>query len=148
MKKSEARVNHYLLDTNVISETARPQPDAGVLRWFNQLSILRLPAVGIYELASGIQRLPAGKKREFLEAWLAELLASDCDVLPFDRAAAFTCAALESEARRRGRPIELRDLLILAIAKSQDLGVATRNVDHFRGFGVPVYDPFNDVQIL
>lgn len=141
-------MSHYLLDTNVISETARPQPDAGVLRWLNQLSILRLPAVGIYELASGIQRLPAGKKREFLEAWLAELLASDCDVLPFDRTAALTCAALESEARRRGRPIELRHLLILAIAKSQDLGVATGNIDHFRGFGVPIYDPFNDVQIL
>jgi hypothetical protein len=58
------------------------------------------------------------------------------------------CAVLETEARRQGRPIELRDLLILAIAKAQDLGVATRNVDHFRGFGIPVYDPFNDVQIL
>jgi predicted nucleic acid-binding protein len=138
----------YLLDTNVLSETARPQPNADVLRWLDQLSILRLPAVGIYELASGIQRLPAGKKRTYLEEWLAELLAADCEVLPFDQAAALTCAALESEARRRGRSIELRDLLILAIAKSQDLGVATRNIAHFRGFGVPLYDPFNDVQIL
>jgi toxin FitB len=75
-------------------------------------------------------------------------LASDCEVLPFDRAAALGCAALESEARRRGRTVELRDLLILAIAKAQDLSVATRNVDHFRGFGVPVYDPFNDIQVL
>jgi predicted nucleic acid-binding protein len=148
VKKSEARVSQYLIDTNVISETAQPQPNAGVLRWLNQLSTLRLPAVGIYELASGVQSLPAGKKRAFLEEWLAELLASDYDVLPFDRAAGLTCASLESEARRRGRPIELRDLLILATAKSQDLGVATRNVNHFRGFGVPIYDPFNDVQIL
>lgn len=141
-------MSQYLLDTNVISETTRPKPDARVMRWLGQLSALQLPAVGIYELASGIQRLSAGKKREFLEDWLAELLASDCDVLPFDRAAALSCAALESEARRRGRTIELRDLLILSIAKSQDLGVATRNVDHFRGFGVPVYDPFNDIQSL
>lgn len=141
-------MNHYLLDTNVISETTRPIPDARVIHWLGRLSSLLLPAVGVYELASGIQRLPAGKKREFLEDWLAELLASDCDVLPFDRTAALHCAALESEARRRGRTIELRDLLILAIAKAQDLGVATRNVDHFRGFGVPVYDPFKDVQFL
>jgi predicted nucleic acid-binding protein len=141
-------VSHYLVDTNVISETTRPKPDAGVIRWLDQLPTLHLPAVGVYELASGIQRLPAGKKREFLEDWLAELLASDCEVLPFDRAAALSCATLESEARRRGRTIELRDLLILAIAKSQDLGVATRNAAHFRGFGVPVYDPFNDIQVL
>lgn len=137
----------YLIDTNVISETARPKPDTNVTRWLGQLPTLTLPAVGVYELASGIRRLPKGKKREFLESWLAELLASDCDVLPFDREAALNCAMLEAEARQRGRTIELRDLLILAIAKSQDLGVATRNVAHYRGFGVPVYDPFEDKSV-
>lgn len=138
----------YLLDTNVISETTRPRPDADVTRWLGQLSSILLPSVGVYELASGIQRLAAGKKRRFLEEWLAELLGSDCEVLPFDREAALSCAILETEARRRGRTVEQRDLLILAIAKSQDLGIATRNVGHFRGFGVPLYDPFSDSQIL
>jgi predicted nucleic acid-binding protein len=141
-------VTSYLIDTNVISETARPNPDASVIRWLGQLSPLVLPAIGVYEIASGIQRLAAGKKREFLEAWLAELLGSDCEVLPFDSSAALECAALESEARRRGRAVELRDLLILAIAKSQGLGIATRNVTHFRGFGVPIYDPHTDSQVL
>jgi hypothetical protein len=42
----------------------------------------------------------------------------------------------------------VRDLLILGIAKSQDLGIATRNITHFRGFGVPVYDPFSNVHTL
>lgn len=138
----------YLLDTNVISETAKPKPDANVTRWLGQLSSMTLPAVAVYEIASGIQRLPAGKKRQFLEDWFAELLASDCHVLPFDRDAALRCAALESEARRQRRTFELRDLLILAIAKSQELGVATRNVAHFRGFDIPVYDPFSDTQTL
>jgi predicted nucleic acid-binding protein len=141
-------VNDFLLDTNVVSETARPSPDAKVLHWLSQLSTLLLPAIGVYELASGIQKLPTGKRRKFLENWFAELLASDCDVLRFDREAALSCALLESDARRRGRAIEIRDLLILATAKSQNLTVATRNVDHFRGFGVPVYDPFSDSQIL
>lgn len=108
---------------------------------------MTLPAIGVYEIASGIHRLAAGKKREFLEDWLAELLASDCDVLPFDSDAALSCAELEAYARRKGRAIELRDLLILAIASARSLGVATRNVTHFRGFGVPVYDPFGDVEI-
>ena len=39
-------------------------------------------------------------------------------------------------------------VLILAIAKSQGLAVATRNVNHFRGFGVPIYDPFRDLLSL
>jgi len=138
----------YLLDTNVISEVVRPQPDGNVIRWLGQLPFMILPAIGVYEISSGIQRLPAGKKREFLEDWLAEILASDCDVLPFNLDAALSCAALEAEARRLGRTIELRDLLILATARSQDIGVATRNISHFRGFGIPVYDPFSDAHIL
>lgn len=138
----------YLLDTNVISETVRPKPDGNVLRWIGQLSSITLPAIGVYEIASGIQRLPPGKKREFLEDWLAELLAFDCDVLPFNCEAALSCATLEAEVRRLRRSIELRDLLILATAKAQDVGIATRNVAHFRGFGVPVYDPFSDAYII
>ncbi len=138
----------YLLDTNVISETARPNPDAQVSCWLRQLTSVTLSAVGVYEIGSGIQRLPSGKKRVFMEEWFAELLASDCDILPLDRDAALRCAVLEAEARRQGRTVEVRDLLILGIAKSQDLGVATRNVAHFRGFGVPVYDPFSNVHTL
>ncbi len=135
----------YLLDTNVISETTRPKADESVIRWLARLPVLLLPSVGVYELASGIWKLPAGKKRAYLENWLSELLAANCQVLPFDRDAALSCAQLESENRRRGRAIEQRDLYIVATAKAQDLGVATRNVTHFRGFGVPVYDPFSDV---
>ena len=138
----------YLVDTNVVSETAKPVPDANVLRWLGQRLPLVLPSIAVYEIASGIQRLAPGKRREFLEAWLAELLNTAGDVLPFDGSAALACATLESEARRLGRAFELRDLLILAIAKSRDLGVATRNVSHFRGFGVPVYDPFDDLYVL
>jgi predicted nucleic acid-binding protein len=141
-------MSRYLLDTNVISETTRPKPNANVSRWLGQLSTLMLPAVGVYEIAAGIERVPAGKKRAFLEDWFAELLESTCEILPFERDAALGCAALESEARRRGRSIELRDLLILATAKAHHLGVATRNAAHFRGFGVPVYDPFTDTQAL
>lgn len=37
---------------------------------------------------------------------------------------------------------------LIDTTKSHNLGVATRNAAHFRGFGVPVYDPFNDIQTL
>lgn len=138
----------YLLDTNVISETARKKPEPGVLAWVGSLPSLAIPAVAIYEIASGIQRLPPGDKRAFLEEWFAELLGTGCDIVPFDREAALACAVLEAEARHKHRTIETRDLFILAIAKSRAIGIATRNVGHFRGFGVPLYDPFKDVHLL
>lgn len=138
----------YLLDTNVISETARRKPSAEVVRWISGLSTLMIPSVGVYEIASGIQRLPSGDKRVYLESWLAELLASSCEIVPFDGAAALACAALEADARHRRRAIEQRDLMILATAKSRGLGVATRNVTHYQGSGVPLYNPFDDVHLL
>ncbi|MEP7125380.1 MAG: PIN domain-containing protein [Byssovorax sp.] len=138
----------YLIDTNVISETARRKPSAGVVRWLSGLSTLLIPSVGLYEIASGIQRLPSSDKRVFLESWLAELLASSCEVVPFDGDAALACAALEADARHRRRTIEQRDLMILATAKSRGLGVATRNVAHYQGSGVPRYNPFDDVHLL
>lgn len=137
----------FLLDTNVISETARPQPSMRVLEWIGRLPSLHLPSVAVYELAAGIKRLPAGKRRRFLEQWFADLLGSDCSVLPLDRDGALASAEIEVDARRHGRAVESRDLLILGTAKAHSLGVATRNVAHFRGLGVPIYDPFEDTHI-
>lgn len=138
----------YLLDTNVISETVRPKPNERVVEWFRRLQTLLLPSVVVYELASGIHRLPTGKRRRTLEEWLAALLSSQCEVLALDRDAALASADVEVAARRQGRSIEHRDLLLLGIARARSLGVATRNTAHFRGLGVPIYDPFEDTYLL
>ena len=93
-------------------------------------------------LGRGIERVHTGKKRQFLEAWFVQLLDTVAEVLPFGVEAAMAASQLEADARRRGRSIETRDLFILAIAKARRLPLATRNVSHFRGHGVEVYDPF------
>jgi predicted nucleic acid-binding protein len=61
-----------LLDTNVISETLRPQPDAGVLRWLDGRAKMDfwLCAPVIAELRYGAALLPEGRKRDALfAAW-------------------------------------------------------------------------------
>lgn len=141
-------MTRYLLDTNVISETARQRPDPQVIEWIRRLPSLLLPSIAVYELATGIQRAPAGRRRRFLEEWFADLLGSECDVLALDRSAALASADIEVEARRQRRVVEHRDLLILGTAKARSLGIATRNVAHLRGLSVPIYDPFEDAHIL
>jgi predicted nucleic acid-binding protein len=133
----------YLVDTNVVSETARPQPNTRVLAWLRTQNPIVLPAVGVYELARGIERT-SGRKRLFLDGWLSALLDGNARVVAFDQTAALVAASIESEARRRGRPVPERDLFILAIARCQGLRLATRNVRDFRGHGVGLFDPFND----
>lgn len=132
----------FLLDTDVISETAKPRPSAQVLEWMATLDTIVLSAVTVYELSRGVGRLRPGARRRFLDAWLAELVQGSARTLPFDRAAALAASDLEAEARRQRRTIETRDLFVLATAKANSLAVATRNTAHFVGFGVVVLDPF------
>jgi toxin FitB len=136
----------YLLDTNVVSETTKPQPNPQVLAWLRTQAPLVLPAIGVYELVRGVERT-SGKKRLFLDGWVAALLGGNARVVPFDEAAAVAAAALESEARRQGHAMPERDLFILATARAQGLRLATRNTSDFRGHGVPLYDPFADLHV-
>jgi len=131
----------WVLDTNVLSEPTKIKPDPGVLEWLGTQSRLVTTAVTIYELTAGIERLTSGKRRRVLEAWMAALVEA-IEVLPFDRNAALAAAKLEHLARKTGRSVEHRDLFILATAHAQNCGVATRNVDHFQGLAVSVFDPF------
>ena len=87
-----------------------------------------MPPIAIYELAVGVKRSPAGKRRQFLEEWFADLLGSECEVLAFDRDAALASAEIEAEARRHRRVVKHRDLLMLGTAKARSVGIATRNV--------------------
>lgn len=137
----------YLVDTNVLSETARPRPSPLVLAWLGEQAPIRLAAVTLYELARGVQHVAPGRRRRFLEEWLGALLAGNSVVFPFDEKAALVAASIEREARRRGRPVADRDLFILATAASHGLGLASRNLADFRGHGVSLYDPFDDVHV-
>lgn len=138
----------FIVDTDVLSETARPRPDPRVMAWLASHAVIAISSVTAYELARGIERLAAGKRRRFLEAWLGRLLDGGFEIVPFDRDAALAAAALERDAHHRGRPIDTRDLFILASAKARRLAVATHNLDHFRGHGVSVYDPFADLHAV
>src|SRR5437667_18316 len=97
-----------------------------------------VPDRGIRAAASdrdprGGQSVGSARKRRFLESWFAALLDGPSEIVELGREAAIAAARIETQARRQGRPVELRDLFILASAKVNDLHIATRNVAHFRG---------------
>lgn len=143
-----AAAPRYVVDTDVLSETVRPRPAARVIDWFAEQRTIAVSSVSIYELARGIERLAAGRRRRLLDAWLGRLLDGTFPIIPFDQDAALAAAALEHDARQRGRAIDTRDLFILASARARRLAVATHNLDHFRGHGVSVYDPFQDLHAV
>lgn len=61
----------YLVDTNVLSESAKKTPAVKVLAWLRaNADSIYVSSVSLGELAYGIERLPPGQRRRNLEAWL------------------------------------------------------------------------------
>lgn len=138
-----------LLDTNVVSEAMKPEPDAAVLAWLNEQAAqtLYLSSVTLAELLFGIRALSAGKRKNLLDRALAELLALFGNrVLPFDPDAARHYADLAVAARNGGRGFPTPDGYIAAIAASRGFIVASRDTSPYQAAGVRVINPWKGGQ--
>lgn len=134
-----------MLDTNVISEAMRPQPDRRVALWLTQQNAEELftTAIAQAEILHGIAILPEGKRKQDLASAARRIFGLfEGKILPFDSAAAELFAEIVAERRRIGRPIGAFDAQIAAIAHSAGMALATRNVADFDGVGVTVFDPW------
>ena len=135
-----------LLDTNLVSEPWKPQPDPHVVAWIDAQAVetLYLSAVTVAELRLGIAAMPAGKRRKILHERLEEellpLFASR--VLAFDLEASRAYADLMSKAKTVGQAIDMADGYIAAIAAARGLSVASRDVAPFHAAGIPVINPW------
>ena len=137
-----------ILDTNVISELMRQQPDTAVLAWVAAQSrpSLYTTSINRAEILYGVAALPAGRRRDAYDAVVAAIFAEEFAgrVLPFDGAAAEHYARIVSTRRAAGAPIEGFDGLIAAIAAAAGFAVATRDVGGFEGCGLDIINPWHD----
>jgi toxin FitB len=129
-----------LVDTNVISESARRAPSPSVLTFLLQHPVVGLSAVSVLELEAGVRAAPAARRMK-LGLWLDALLESDAvEVIPIDTAIARMAGKLRAETRRR--PVALEDIVIGATALSRGMTLATRNTSNFKRLGVSMVNPF------
>ncbi len=139
----------FLLDTNVVSELMRRVPEPAVAAWAarHALETLFFSAVSEAELRYGAAIMPEGRRRDTLAADIETMLraAFDNRVLPFDSDAARAYASIAAGRRLAGRPVASADCQIAAIAHSQGMTVATRNVRDFSDMGIDVIDPWENV---
>ncbi|MFN3884046.1 MAG: type II toxin-antitoxin system VapC family toxin [Rhodocyclaceae bacterium] len=137
-----------LLDTNVVSEPLRPQPDARVIEWIDAqpLETLYLSAMTVAELRAGVALMPVGRRRDGLNDYLEKsVLPSFAGrVLPFDLACTNAYAQVLATVRRAGRGIETADAIIAAVAAANGFIVATRDASPFEAAGLTVINPWEE----
>lgn len=135
-----------LLDTNVISEPLRREPESRVIAWIDTqpLETLYLSTITVAELRAGVALLPVGKRRsglqESLEKQVLPLFAGR--VLPFDLPCTQAYAKLLAKARKAGLAIAAADGYIAAIAAANGFAVATRDTNPFVAAGMEVFNPW------
>jgi predicted nucleic acid-binding protein len=135
-----------ILDTNVVSELMRPEPDARVRQWVGgrRADELGTTAITIAEIRHGIERLPDGRRKESLLSAATDLFAAFGNLIqPFDATAAAWFGPIMTRRARLGLPMEGFDAQIAAICRTREAALATRNVKDFRETGVDIIDPWS-----
>jgi predicted nucleic acid-binding protein len=135
-----------ILDTNVVSEAMKAEPNAAVRTWLNlqAAETLYLTSVTLAELMFGIEALPAGKRKNTLAQALDGLMELFKDrVLPFDADAARHYAKLAIVARKAGRGLPIPDGYIAAIAVSRRFIVASRDTKPYVAARLAVINPWD-----
>src|SRR6516164_10581627 len=94
-----------ILDTNVLGALMRTVPDAAVLEWLDRqpADSVWITSITLFETRFGLALLPAGRRRQILEAAFDDLLREDLEnrVLDFDGAAANAAASLADRKSTR-----------------------------------------------
>jgi predicted nucleic acid-binding protein len=137
---------NYLLDTNVLSEVRRPQPDAGVLAWLDQIDEDRtfLSVVSIAEIARGVAIMPEGAKRSELGSWLEHDLSARFAgrLIELDGATALVWGQYMGYAKSKGFGLSVMDGWIAASAAVHGLTLVTRNVRDFENLSIGLFNPW------
>jgi toxin FitB len=133
----------YLLDTNVLSETRKRQPAAGVAEWIaaTPADLLYVSVLTLGEIEQGIARIRGrGDQHQAsaLERWLRDMETGFEDrILPVTLPVAVAWGR-----QQHAQPLPVIDALIAATARVHGLTVVTRNVKDFEPAGAQVLSPF------
>lgn len=135
-----------ILDTNVLSELTRLQPNDKVMRWFAQQNEQELFTTSIShaEMLLGVKMLAEGKRQSILYQAVVEIFEQDFanKVLAFDTVVVPHYVNVVLARQTIGRPISQCDAQIAAIAECYQATLVTRNTKDFEHCGLTLVNPW------
>ncbi|MBX9467308.1 MAG: type II toxin-antitoxin system VapC family toxin [Rhizobium sp.] len=132
------------LDTNVVSETLKKQPNAAVIAWLiRHDGELALSSIVIAEIAYGIAKIRDDERAPRLERSLKDWRSRFAGrIHSFDEEAAMAYGEIMGDAKRHGQSMSAPDGMIAAIARTKGGALATRNGVDFRHCGLELINPW------
>ena len=125
----------YLLDTNIISEPFRLQPNSVVMEKLDTHGDEgAIASVTWHELLFGFHRMSTSRRKQQLEVYLFETLQPHIPILPYDEQAAQWFAEERARLTAIGKPPSYADGQIAAVASVNNLILVTRNVSDYETF--------------
>ncbi len=138
----------WLLDTNILSEMMRPNPEPRVANFLDEITPagIGLAVITVWEILNGIGQLDSGKRRNDIAERFQRLVADVFEDRIFDWtvADAEICARIMEEKRRRGEPFDghLPDAMLAGTAIRCGCVIVTRNESEFVNTGAKVVNPW------
>jgi len=136
----------FLLDTNVVSELTKLQPNEAVVRWFAtaEEDDLFLSVITLAEVKYGLERLEAGARRTILEQWVTEYLEARFEgrILAVDERVAQAWAKIVVPSEKLGKRMAIMDAFQAATAEVNGLALVTRDEEDFSEFPGAIVNPW------
>ena len=122
----------YLLDTNILSEITKPNPNRNVVKKvIENKHISTIASVTFEEMLYGVKRLPASKKQSDLLSFNINFIQANYEIIPFDVHASWILSDIRQRLEANGKRAPLADSMIAATAIANNLILVTRNVKDF-----------------
>ena len=137
---------NFLLDTNVISEWVKPEPDRNVVAWLAEADEDRVfvSVMSFAEIRRGIELMVAGRRRERLAQWLGQELPLRFEdrILAVDPEVAVIWGVVMARSESQGHAMGSMDAFVAATAEAHDLTLVTRNIRDFEHLAISLVDPW------
>ena len=120
----------YLLDTNIVSEFIKKQPDEQVLAFYEaRKNFCAISAVTWQELTRGVEdnEKCIQRKENFIENF-----GENTEIIPYNKFSASICGEIQAAAEHEGKSLPSYDSQIAATAISNGMVLVTRNTEDFK----------------
>src|SRR6056297_3383520 len=136
---------NYLLDTCIVSELIKNEPNKKVVNWIDLIDEMKLflSVITVGEIEKGLSKLLDSKRKNLISEWLHEdlLVRFNNRIINLDIDTLFYWGKMSADLELKGLKMPSIDSLIAATAKQNNFCLVTRNIKDFENCSIDLLNP-------